>query len=85
MLVLTRPSLLRLLDTVTVAAITGTRRGSPTEIEVGVDEGLKKPSCANLCNVFTVRRSQLRTFVGSVSRQKMEQACLALMVACGCD
>ena len=84
-LVLTRPSLLRLLHTVTVAAITGTLRGSPTEVELGLDEGLKKTSCANLCNVFTVRQSQLRAFVGSVSRDKMAQVCRALRVACGCD
>ncbi|MPY89359.1 MAG: type II toxin-antitoxin system PemK/MazF family toxin [Luteitalea sp.] len=84
-LILTRPSLVRLLHTVTVAAITSTLRGSPTEVEVGVAEGLKQTSCVNLCNVFTVQRRQLRTFVGSASAEKMREVCRALTVAYGCD
>jgi mRNA interferase MazF len=50
-LVLTRPSLIRLLHTVTVAAITSTLRGSPTEVDLGPAEGLKQTSCVNLCNL----------------------------------
>ena len=84
-LVLSRPSLIRLLHTVTVVAITSTLRGSPTEVELGLDEGLKAPSCANLCNVFTVRQKDLSTFVGTVGREKMAQVCRALAVANGCD
>lgn len=84
-LVLSRPSLLRVLHTVTVAAVTSTLRGAPTEVEVGVDEGLKAPSCVNLCNVFTVRQSDVRTFVGTVNAGKMRRICRALEIACGCD
>jgi mRNA interferase MazF len=84
-LILSRPSLIPLLHTVTVAAITSTLRGSPTEVELGVAEGLKQVSCVNLCNVFTVQQRQLRTFVGSVGTDKMREVCTALTVACGCD
>jgi hypothetical protein len=28
-------------------------------------EGLKTTACVNLCNVFTVRQSELKTFVGT--------------------
>jgi mRNA interferase MazF len=84
-LVLSRPSLISALHTVTVAAITSTRRGSPTEVEVGVEEGLKNASCLNLCNVFTIPQSELRTFVGAVSAEKMRDVCRALAIACGCD
>ena len=84
-LILSRPDLLDILHTVTVATITSTLRGAPTEVEVGVEEGLKGPSCVNLCNLFTVRQSQLRTFVGTVEPRKMKQVCAALAVACGCD
>ena len=45
-LVLSRPSLIPLLHTVTVAAITATLRGSPTEVELGVAESLKQTSWA---------------------------------------
>jgi len=84
-LILTRPSLIRLLHTVTVAAITTKLRGSPTEVEMGIAEGLKETSCANLCNLFTVPQHELRTFVGRVGGKKMAEVCRALAVACGCD
>ena len=70
MLVVTRPALLDLLDTVTVAAVTSTLRGVPTEVPVGVDEGLKGPSCVNLTNLFTLRRAQLVRQVGFVGPVK---------------
>lgn len=84
-LVLTRPALLRVLSTATVAAVTSTIRGSPTEVPVGVDEGLKQASCVNLTNVFTVRQADLRRYVGTVSADKMAEVCRALAVASGCD
>ncbi len=84
-LVLSRPSLIGLLETVTVAAVTSTLRGSPTEVELGVAEGLKHTSCVNLCDVFTVRQDQLRSFVGTVGAPKMGEVCRALAVATGCD
>lgn len=84
-LVLSRPSLISLLHTVTVVAITSTLRGAPTEVEVGTAEGLKKTSCINLCNLFTVEKQRLRTFVGTVGAEKMHQVCRALLVASGCD
>src|SRR5712691_3137218 len=74
-LVLSRPSLIGLLHTVTVAAVTFTLRGSPTEVPVGADEGLKAESCVNLCNIYTVRQSDLRTFVGTLSSEKMRSVC----------
>ena len=83
--VISRPSLIDVLNTVTVVAVTSTLRGSPTEVELGIDEGLKHTSCANLCNVFTVRKSQLATFVGKVRPSKMDEICRALIVAAGCD
>lgn len=84
-LVLSRPSLIQLLHTVTVAAITSTLRGSPTEVQLGTENGLKQASCVNLCNVFTVRQSELRTFVGSVDPPTMDDVCRALAIACGCE
>jgi mRNA interferase MazF len=84
-LVLSRPALLSVLHTVTVAAITSTRRGSPTEVDLGVEEGLKGPSCANVCHVFTVAQADLRQFVGTVSPERMQAVCAALAVATACD
>jgi mRNA interferase MazF len=84
-LVLSRPSLIAVLHTVTVAAVTSIRRGSPTEVELGVEEGLKGPCCVNLCNVFTVAQADLRQFVGTVGPDKMRAVCHALAIAAACD
>jgi mRNA interferase MazF len=84
-LVVSRPVLLRSLHTATVVAITSTLRGTPTEVELGTEEGLKKTSCANLCNLFTVPQASLRTFVGTVGAVKMADVCRALATATGCD
>lgn len=85
MLVLTRPSLLGVIHTATVAAITSTLRGSPTEVVVGVEQGLKATSCVNLINLFTVPQSSLRHYLGNVGPEKMREVCRALVIACGCD
>ncbi len=84
-LVLSRDALLGALHTATVAAVTSTMRGSPTEVEVGIDEGLKKTSCVNLANIHTVRQADLRTYVGTLPADKMRTVCKALVIACGCD
>ena len=84
-LILSRNALLEHLHTATVVAITSTTQGSPTEVELGVDEGLKQRCCANLANIFTVRQSDLGRFVGSLSAEKMRLVCRALVIACGCD
>jgi mRNA interferase MazF len=84
-LVLSRPALIDVLDTVTVAAITSTRRGAPTEVDLGVEEGLKGPCCVNLCHVYTVAQSDLRQFVGTLSAEKMAAVCRALEIATACD
>jgi mRNA interferase MazF len=84
-LVLSRPSLIALLHTVTVAAVTSTLRGSPTEVELGAPEGLKRTSCVNLCNVFTVEQRRLQRYVGTVGAEKMQRVCEALLIANGCD
>ena len=47
--VISRPSLIPLLHTVIVAPVTSTVRGTPAEVPVGVEEGLKQASCVNLC------------------------------------
>jgi len=83
-LILTRPEVIELLRTVMVAPITSSIRGAPSEVIVGVDEGLKRDSAINLDHVQTVQKSRLKQFVGTVSPQKMNAVCSALAVAAGC-
>lgn len=84
-LVLTRPEVIGLLRTVTVAPITSTIRGAPSEVVVGIEEGLKAPSAANLDHVQTVEQRFLQHYVGTLSPEKMAKVCEALLVATGCD
>ena len=83
-LVLTRQEVIGLLSTVMVAPITSAIRGAPSEVPVGVDEGLKAPSAVNLDHVQTVERRQLSQYVGSLGREKMTAVCRALAIATGC-
>ena len=84
-LVLSRPSLIGVLHTVTVAAVTSTLRGAPTEVALNAEHGLKGASCVNLCNVFTSRQDDLQTFVGTLDAGTMQQVCRALAIATACD
>ena len=83
-LVLSRPEVIPLLHTVMVAPVTSTRRGAPSEVPVGVDEGLKHESAVNLDHVQTVEQDRLVGFVGTLSQPKMQQVCRALAIATGC-
>jgi mRNA interferase MazF len=68
-----------------VAPITSTRRGAPSEVPVGVKEGLKHDSAINLDNVQTVERARLVSFIGSLDAAQMRRVCRALAVATGCS
>lgn len=83
--VLTRPSVLPLLHTAMVAPVTSNIRGLPSEVPVGVGEGLKHDSVVNLDWVQTVEQRRLKQYVGSLDDRKMAQVCRALAVATGCD
>jgi mRNA interferase MazF len=84
-LVLSRNEVIGLIHTVMVAPITSTIRGAPSEVIVGVDEGLKRESAVNLDHVQTIEKAKLKRFVGTVGPQKMRSVCRALAVATGCD
>jgi mRNA interferase MazF len=84
-LVLSRDEVIPLLRTVMVAPITSAIRGAPSEVIVGVDEGLKQRSAVNLDHVQTVDKARLERFVGSASRGTMTAVCAALAIATGCD
>jgi mRNA interferase MazF len=83
-LILTRPEVIPLLNTVMVAPITSTRRGAPSEVAVGVDEGLKRDSAVSLDHVQTVEQDRLVGFIGTLDDAKMRQVCRALAIATGC-
>jgi mRNA interferase MazF len=84
-LILSRQSVIPLIRTVMVAPITTTVHGVPSEVGVGIEEGLKGPSAVNLDHVQTVDQQTLRHYVGSLSARKMDEVCRALARATGCS
>lgn len=59
MCVLTRDAAIPLLGTVTCAPITRTKRGIPSEVEVGPEHGLPDEAVINCDNVMTVAQADL--------------------------
>jgi len=83
-LVLTRQEVIGLLHTVMVAPITSTLCGAPSEVVVGIAEGLKNESAVNLDHVQTVEQARLVRRLGHAGAAKMRDVCRALAIAAGC-
>ncbi|MEP7011660.1 MAG: type II toxin-antitoxin system PemK/MazF family toxin [Acidobacteriota bacterium] len=84
-LVLSRQKAISLLRTVLVAPITSSQHSAPSEVRIGIDEGLKHDSVINLDQIQTVDQQRLGHFVGTVGPGKMHAVCRALRIATGCD
>jgi mRNA interferase MazF len=84
-LVLTRDSAIAYLSTVSVAPITSTIRGVPSEVALGEDDGMKAPCAVNLHNTITVSQDRLGKRVARLSGSRMNEICAALRFSLGCD
>ena len=82
--VIGRQDAIGLLHTVVVAPVTSTIYGAPSEVVIGIDEGLKHESAANLDHVQTVEQSRLVRRLGALGPAKMREVCRALAIATGC-
>lgn len=83
-LILTRGSALEYLSRVTVAPITSTIRGVPSEVLLGADDGMKNACVVNLHNVVTVSQADVGKRVARLSSARMREVCSALAFALGC-
>jgi mRNA interferase MazF len=83
--VLTRATAIAYLSSVTVAPITSTIRGVPSEVMLNEDDGMKHPCAVNLHNVVTISQDQLGQRVARLSSNRMNQICSALGFSLGCD
>jgi mRNA interferase MazF len=84
-LVLTRNSALGYLSTVTVAPITSSVRGVPSEVILNEEDGLKTACAVNLHNAVTVSQNRLGRRVAQLSYFRMREVCAALRFSLGCD
>jgi mRNA interferase MazF len=83
-LVLSRPAALARLRTAIVAPVTTTIHGLPSEVRVGVKDGLKSESVVNTDHLLTVTQDQLKIWLGRLDEARMREVCLAAEVALGC-
>jgi mRNA interferase MazF len=84
-LVLTRGTAIGYLSTVTVAPITSTIRGVPSEVVLNEEDGMKAPCAVNLHNAVTVSQNRLGRRVAQLNFLRMREVCAALRFSLGCD
>ena len=84
-MILTRSSAIPYLSRATVAPITSTIRGVPSEVVLGPEDGMKRPCVVNLHNVMTVNQQNLGRRLAQLSPRRMREVCTALAFALGCD
>ena len=82
--VLTRGSAISYLSTVTVAPITSTIRGVPSEVVLTAEDGMKAPCAVNLHNAITVSQLRLGRRVAQLDPTRMTEICAALRFSLGC-
>jgi mRNA interferase MazF len=84
-LVLTRDPVADRIGSVVVAALTRTRRGLVSELELTArDDAVPTDCVVNFDNIHTVPREMFRRSVATLSAARMAQACKALAAATGC-
>ena len=83
--VLTRDSAIRYLSTVTVAPVTSTIRGVPSEVVLDVEDGMKGRCAVNLHTAVTVSQQRLGRRVGRLGPRRMSEVCAALRFSLGCE
>lgn len=83
--VLIRDGAVRYLSTVTVAPITSTIRGVPSEVVLDERDGMKAPCAVNLPNAITVSKKRIGRRVTQLSTGRTGQICATMRFALGCD
>ncbi len=84
-MILTRVSAIPYLSRVTVAPITSTIRSVPSEVALGLEDGMRQPCVVNLHNVVTVSQQGLGRRLAQLTPRRMREVCAALAFALGCD
>jgi len=83
--VLTRDSAIGYLSTVTVAPISSTIRGVPSEVLLDAEDGMKGRYAVNLHHAVTVSQRRLGKRLARLGAQRMSEVCSALRFCLDCD
>ena len=82
-LIMTRDSGLEFLGEVTVAPVTSTIRGIPSEILLTNADGVPKDCAVNLDHLQTVSKGKIGSLITTLSASKMQELRLSLLFALG--
>lgn len=83
-LVVTRQRAIDGLEAVVVAPVTTTRRGLPSEVDLGAADGLRRECVASFDNLGTVRKAYLTHQLGHVAHGRWHEVCAAVRAAIDC-
>ena len=84
-LILTRDSAIGVLNTVTVAPITSTMRGIPTEVFLDRSDGMPSDCAVNLDHLQTIPKNKVGALLTTLSDQRMAEVQRAVDFALGFD
>ena len=76
-----RQLILSKYQTVICAPIYTNRNGLPTEVDVGIEEGLKHESCIRCDELISLPKNVLTQFIDRLSEQKLQKLNQALKIA----
>lgn len=83
-LVVTRNAAIPALNAILVAPVTKTVRGIPTEVPLGIEDGLKVECAASFDNLRLVPRWALTERAGRLSSSKAHLLCQAMRAIADC-
>jgi mRNA interferase MazF len=84
-LILTRDSVMPYLNELTIAPITSTIRGIPSELVLGIEDGLPQECAINFDHLQTVPKTKLGQLITALPAELLRQVGPALCFALGLD
>lgn len=81
---LTDDRAIQYLNTVTVAPITSTIRGVPSQVILNEEDGMKAPCAINLHNIISLPQHFVGAYIAQLSEDRLREICRAMNLALGC-
>jgi mRNA interferase MazF len=81
--ILTRDSALEFLGEMTIAPITSTIRDIPSEVVLGIEDGMRRNCAVNLDHIQTVSRGRIGPLITTLSSKKLVEIRASLLFALG--
>ena len=84
-LVMTRLAVIPYVDKLTIAEITSSGKGYPTEVSIGHQANLSKESYVQLDNIQTVSKARFVKYIGALDATTMQIVARKIILALGLE